>query len=75
MEANQTEGKGIVAFVKKEVKKPAFRKALLVFFICVILGVVGGLIFDMLQLATSVGIGTGLIWMGAAYFGQDEDEK
>jgi hypothetical protein len=29
----------------------------------------------MLQLAASAGIGFGLIWMGAAYFGQDENEK
>lgn len=75
MEANQTEGKGFVAFVKKETKKPAFRKALLVFFVCAIGGAVIGLIFNMLQLATSAGIGFGLIWMGAAYFGQDENEK
>nr|WP_294774186.1 hypothetical protein [uncultured Flavobacterium sp.] len=75
MEANQTEGKGFLAFVKKETKKPAFRKALLVFFICAISGVAIGLIFDMFQLASSAGIGFGLIWMGAAYFGQDENEK
>jgi uncharacterized membrane protein YccC len=73
MEANQTEGKGILAFVKRESKKPAFRKALLIFFICVILGIAAGLIFNMFQLATSAGIGFGLIWMGAAYFGQDEN--
>ena len=75
MEANQTEGKGFLAFVKKETKKPAFRKALLIFFVCVILGFAIGFIFDMLQLAASAGIGFGLIWMGAAYFGQDENEK
>jgi hypothetical protein len=75
MQANQTEGKGFIAFVKKETKKPAFRKALLVFFICAILGVTIGFIFNMLQLATSAGIGFGLIWMGAAYFGQDKNEK
>ena len=73
MDANQTGRKGFLAFVKKETKKPAFRKALLVFFICAILGVTIGFIFDMLQLATSAGIGFGLIWMGAAYFGQDEN--
>lgn len=75
MEANQTAGKGFIAFVKKETKKPAFRKALLIFFVCAILGVIIGFIFDMLQLASSAGIGFGLIWMGAAYFGQDENEK
>lgn len=75
MEANQTEGKGFAAFVKRETRKPAFRKALLVFFVCAILGALIGLIFDMFQLATSSGIGFGLIWMGAAYFGQDENEK
>jgi len=75
MEANQAEGKGFLAFVKKETKKPAFRKALLIFFICAFLGFAIGFIFDMLQLAASAGIGFGLIWMGAAYFGQDENEK
>ncbi len=75
MEANQTVGKRISEFIRKETKKPAFRKALLIFFVCVILGTVIGLIFNMLQLAASAGIGFGLIWMGAAYFGQDEDEK
>lgn len=75
MEANQTVGKRFLAFVKKETKKPAFRKALLVFFVCAILGVSIGIIFDMLQLASTAGIGFGVIWMGAAYFGQDENER
>ncbi|NNT72448.1 hypothetical protein HKT18_09500 [Flavobacterium sp. IMCC34852] len=75
MEANQTEGNKFLAFVKKETRKPAFRKALLIFFICTILGFAIGFIFNMLQLAASAGIGFGLIWMGAAYFGQDENEK
>jgi hypothetical protein len=75
METNQTVGKGFIAFVKKETKKPAFRKALLIFFVCAILGVTIGIIFDMLQLASSAGIGFGLIWMGAAYFGQDENKR
>ena len=74
MEANQTVGKRISEFIQKETKKPAFRKALLVFFVCVLLGTVIGLIFNMLQLGASVGIGFGLIWMGAAYFGQEEEK-
>lgn len=75
MEANQSAGKRISAFIQKETRKPAFRKALLVFFVCALLGTVIGLIFDMLQLGAGGGIGFGLIWMGAAYFGQEEDEK
>ena len=71
METNQTGG-GISEFIKREIKKPAFRRALLVFFICSILGIAAGYIFDMLQLGSTVGIGFGLIWMGAAYFSQDE---
>lgn len=75
MEANQSAGKRISAFIQKEIRKPAFRKALLVFFVCALLGTVIGFIFDMLQLGAGGGIGFGLIWMGAAYFGQEEDEK
>ena len=56
----------------KETKKKGFLKALGVFFFCVIGGLVIGFIFDTIQLAATLGIGLGLIWMGVAYFNQDE---
>ena len=52
--------------------KKGFFKALSVFFCCVIIGLVIGFIFDTLQLAATLGIGLGLIWMGVAYFNQKE---
>lgn len=54
-----------------EIKK-GFLKALSVFFICVIVALVIGFIFDTLQLAATVGVGLGLLWMGVAYFNQKE---
>jgi len=52
--------------------KKGFLKALSVFFCCVIIGLVIGFIFDAIQLAATLGIGLGLIWMGVAYFNQKE---
>lgn len=52
--------------------KKGFLKALSVFFCCVIIGLVMGFIFDTIQLATCLGIGLGLVWMGVAYFNQKE---
>lgn len=57
----------------KETKKAGFLKALMVFFFCVIMGLILGFIFDTLQLAASIGIGLGLVWMGVAYFNQKEE--
>lgn len=56
-----------------EIKKPGFLKALGVFFFCVIAGLIIGFIFDKIQLYATLGIGLGLIWMGVAYFNQDEE--
>jgi hypothetical protein len=56
----------------KETKKPGFLKALMVFFICSVGGLVIGFIYDAVQLAAILGIGLGLIWMGVAYFNQKE---
>lgn len=55
-----------------ETRKPAFRKALAVFFIFVILALVIGFMTDSVQLAASIGIGLGLVWMGVAYLNQKE---
>lgn len=52
--------------------KEGFIKALIVFFCCVIIALAIGFIFDILQLAATVGIGLGLLWMGVAYFNQKE---
>lgn len=56
----------------KETKKPGFLKALMVFFVCVIGGLVIGVVLDALQLSIILGVGLGLIWMGVAYFNQKE---
>ncbi len=53
-------------------KKEGFLRALLVFFCCVIIGLVIGFIYDTVQLATTIGIGLGILWMGVAYFNQQE---
>jgi F0F1-type ATP synthase assembly protein I len=58
--------------ISKEIKKNGFLKALSVFFCCVIIGLIIGFIFDAIQLAATLGIGLGLIWMGVAYFNQAE---
>jgi len=52
--------------------KEGFLRALMVFFICVIIGLVIGFVFDILQLAATIGVGLGLLWMGVAYFNQEE---
>lgn len=57
----------------KETKKPGFLKALTVFFCCVIIGLILGFIFDEIQLAFTIGVGLGLVWMGVAYFNQKEE--
>lgn len=55
-----------------ETKKPGFLKALTVFFCCSIIGIVVGYVFDAIQLAATIGIGLGLVWMGVAYMNQKE---
>jgi len=55
-----------------ETKKPGFLKALMVFFICVILGIIHGFVYDTFGLSLTLGIGLGLVWMGVAYFNQKE---
>lgn len=52
--------------------KKGFFRALTVFFCCVIISLVVGFIFDFVQLAVTIGIGLGLLWMGVAYFNQKE---
>ena len=71
MENKETE-KGIIARIKQETKKPGFLQALGVFFVCVIIGLIAGFIYDTLQLSLTLGIGLGLVWMGVAYFNQKE---
>lgn len=53
--------------------KEGFFKALTVFFCCVIIGLIIGFSFDILQLAATIGVGLGLVWMGVAYFNQKEE--
>lgn len=71
MENKETK-ESIFSKARKETKKSGFMKALAVFFCCVIIGLVIGFIFDAIQLAATLGIGLGLIWMGVAYFNQQE---
>lgn len=52
--------------------KKGFLKALMVFFFCVIISLVIGYIYNTIQLSATIGIGLGLLWMGVAYFNQDE---
>ncbi len=66
------ERESLFAKAIKETKKPGFLKALTVFFCCVIIGLVLGLVFNALQLALTIGVGLGLVWMGVAYFNQKE---
>lgn len=58
--------------ILNEYKKPGFRKALGVFFLCAIIGLISGFIFGNVQLSATLGVGLGLIWMGVAYFNQDQ---
>jgi len=55
-----------------ETKKPGFLQALMVFFCCVIIALIIGFVFDAIQLAATIGIGLGLVWMGVAYLNQKE---
>lgn len=52
--------------------KEGFFKALTVFFCCVIISLVFGFIYDTLQLALTIGVGLGILWMGVAYFNQKQ---
>ena len=54
--------------------KKGFFKALSVFFCCVIGALILGFIFVKLQLAATIGVGLGLLWMGVAYFNQEDEE-
>ncbi len=71
MENNGTK-ESLYAKAIKETKKPGFLKALMVFFCCVIIGLVAGFMTDSVQLAAPIGFGLGLVWMGVAYLNQAE---
>lgn len=71
MENKQTK-ESLFSKAVKETKKPGFLKALMVFFCCVITGLVIGFMFDAISLAAPIGIGLGLVWMGVAYLNQAE---
>lgn len=58
----------------KETKKKGFQKALMVFFACVIIGLVIGLVFNSVQLGGWIGFGLGIVWMGVAYMNQKEED-
>lgn len=53
--------------------KKGFLKALSVFFVCVIIGLILGYAYDSIQLYLTLGVGLGLVWMGVAYFNQKEE--
>lgn len=59
--------------ISKEIKKGGFLKALSVFFSCVIISLIIGFINGKLQLAATIGVGLGILWMGVAYFNQKEE--
>lgn len=71
---NREVNNSLIAKAIRETQKPGFLKALMVFFCCVIGGIVVGMVYDILQLAVILGIGLGLIWMGVAYFNQKEQD-
>ena len=71
MENNETSN-GVFSKLLNETKKPGFLKALTVFFCCVIIALIIGFIFDAVQMAATIGIGLGLVWMGVAYLNQKE---
>ena len=71
MENNETRN-SIISKLLNETKKPGFLKALMVFFVCVFIGLILGFIYDNLQLCLTLGVGLGLVWMGVAYFNQNE---
>ena len=52
--------------------KKGFLKALSVFFVCVIIGLILGYVYDAIQLYLTLGVGLGLVWMGVAYFNQKD---
>ena len=52
--------------------KKGFFKALSVFFFCVIVSLIIGYVYNKIQLAATLGVGLGLVWMGVAYFNQPE---
>lgn len=55
--------------------KKGFLRALSVFFFCVFVGLIMGLLLDALELAATIGVCLGLVWMGVAYFNQEEGEE
>jgi len=71
MENKQTK-ESLFTKAMNETKKPGFLTALTVFFCCVIIGLVIGFIFDAVPMASTIGIGLGLVWMGVAYLNQKE---
>lgn len=71
MENNKTK-ESLYTKALNETKKPGFLKALTVFFCCVIISLIIGFIFDAVQMAATIGIGLGLVWMGVAYLNQKE---
>ena len=69
---NKDTKESIFSKIQNETKKSGFRKALMVFFFCVISSLIIGFIYDKIQLSITLGIGLGLVWMGVAYFNQKE---
>ena len=61
------------SIISREIKKSGFIKAVTVFFSCVIISLIIGLIYDNLHLTATIGVGLGLLWMGVAYFNQKEE--
>jgi peptidoglycan/LPS O-acetylase OafA/YrhL len=57
-----------------KVKKGFFR-ALRVFFLFVIGALVLGYVYENMQLAATIGVGLGVLWMGVAYFNAEEGEE
>ena len=56
----------------KEIKNPAFLRALMVFLCCVIISLIIGFVVNDLNLFATLGVGLGVVWMGVAYFNQKE---
>lgn len=52
--------------------KKGFFRALMVFFCCVIISLIIGFIYNTIQIAATIGVGLGILWMGVAYFNQKE---
>ena len=68
---NKKTKESIFSTAQKELKKPGFIKALMVFFFCVTVALILGFVLDALELAATIGVGLGLLWMGVAYFNQE----